>query len=84
MPTALGRACDYAMANGIELVVIDGPALGGYGTVRSGSLTILSISSGTVESPEFGDIVYLACEAIAAAQQLSINIHHPARRLIAS
>jgi hypothetical protein len=85
MHTLLGHAIEYARARGVELVIIDsgGPPLNSYMTARAGPVIILGLSSATASSPNCGEWVYAACEELAAAKALVVNVHQPAEHLLA-
>lgn len=71
----LRRARAYAERHGIEIVVVEGPVAERCSVVRYGELTLLYLDSGTAASSQCGEVVYRACEAIAASRALQINVH---------
>jgi hypothetical protein len=74
MHTLLEHAREYARGRGIEIAVIEGPALLSYQTARIGADTVIALTSGTAHSADCGYVVYFACEAIEAARALEVKV----------
>lgn len=84
MESLLRRARAYAERHGVEIVVVRGRLAERYSVVRYGDAALLYLDSGTAASARCGEIVYRACEVIAASRALEINVHHRVPRLKAS
>lgn len=75
MQSLLERTTEYALSLGFELLIVDGPAIDRYTVACAGPRTIIMLESGTAHGSSCGEVVYRACEQIASARALQINLH---------
>lgn len=78
MSSLFERATLYAHDRNVEVVVIVGVSATGYFAARHGCRCWLFLDEATAYGPRCGDLVYRACEALAASQALRV-VTHPAQ-----
>ncbi len=85
MSSLEARVQDYAQRHGVEIILVDmGPGFSRHFTARAGPLTLLFLDAATAAGPDYGEMVYQACERIQAARHLVIYQRPRAKPLLAS
>lgn len=72
-----GRAVDYATAHGVEIVLVDVPGEpeNRCFLAKAGLKTLMFLERGTADSPDCGEVVYQAIEALVDSAALKVNVH---------
>lgn len=72
------------MARGVEIVVVEGLDFGRALTVTVGPHTVLFIDPSVTSSPDYGELVYRACEWASGANRVKVQRYKTLNQLMAS